>query len=430
MAARHIYSVTAEKRPIDLREDMAALSPPDRALLQAIVMAALRRLPTLDTAISACLDRPLKPGSAKLMAVLRALAAQVLVLEVEPYAAVNLAVEHTRQDTDLRPVNKLVNAVGRRLVKEKDTILQHAPSHDVPVWLAKRWQRAYGPDAFARIAADLRERPPLDISVAPTAPTDLISRLAEHGPVELLPGTIRMANPGAVDALPGYQEGWWWVQDVAASLPARLLLDALGDPRGKQICDACAAPGGKTAQLAAAGAETTALDSSAERMKTLAANMARLNLDVRTEVIDATVYTPPTPFDAVLLDAPCSATGTLRRNPDVGLVRKARDVAAQAAVQRDLLRACATWVKPGGLMVYATCSLEPEEGEQQIAAFLESAPGWAPVVLPAWAQSLNAAQDQAGTQLRTLPGHGPGLKIKGSWTGMDGFFAACLRRTA
>lgn len=238
------------------------------------------------------------------------------------------------------------------------------------------------------------------------------------GGTRLANGTVRRAEGGAVSGLPGFADGAWWVQDAASSLPVRLF----GDVRGKSVLDLCAAPGGKTAQLAAAGAHVTAVDRAAGRMRRLQRNFERLRLDVSVKIADATMWRPDAPFDAVLVDAPCSGTGTIRRHPDIARLKTPRDVRRLADLQRRLLAASVEMVRPGGIIVYSTCSLEPEEGERQIDALLASgAPVERVAIEPGeiggWAEIIDA--DGA---LRSTPAH---LADIG---GIDGFYATRLRR--
>lgn len=396
----------------------------DRALTQALVLTTLRRLPTLDTAINACLDKPLHASAAKTMAILRVMAAQLLVMEMADHAAVTLAVEDAARRKDTRKLKGLVNAVGRRMVREKQTLIEAAPVSDLPAWLENRWRETYGPKRTAKIAKAMQQQPAIDLSLKPDADIRAwLEKLADHDPIGLASQSIRLTKPGSIERLPGYEDGDWWVQDTAATLPVRALLDALPDPSNAHVLDLCAAPGGKTAQLASAGCKVTALDQSASRMKRLATNMARLGLTVETHIGDALAFSPDQRFDAVLLDAPCSATGTLRRNPDIGYLRRDRDIQSMAKVQASLLGKSADFIKPGGILVFATCSLEPEEGEAQITRFLREHKDWSldPVATELGPEGVI----QADGTLRTLPHLS--ADQDGSSQGMDGFFIARLR---
>jgi 16S rRNA (cytosine967-C5)-methyltransferase len=281
-----------------------------------------------------------------------------------------------------------------------------------------RWESHYGPETAVRIAAAHLEAPPLDLSVASEA-ADWAKRLA----AELLPwNSLRLWHKGRVEEIEGYQDGAWWVQDAAAALPALLL----GGVEGMRVADLCAAPGGKTAQLAARGARVTAIDISSNRLRRVEENLARLRLGAEIITADATSFEPQAPFDAVLLDAPCSATGTIRRNPDIPYLKTNADIAALAEVQRRLLRHALNLVKPGGRVVYCTCSLEPEEGEAQIAALLKSSDNAAIDPIDGGEFALPPAALLPDGTLRTLPFHQPGE----GGGGMDGFFAARLVRTS
>ena len=395
----------------------------DRALTHALVMTTLRRLPTVDAAINACLDKPLHKSAARAMTILRVMAAQLLVMDIAGHAAVTLAVEDASRRKDVRKLKNLINAIGRRMVREHETFLATAPPSDLPAWLATRWTRNYGKVAVNSIAQTMREQPAIDLTLKPGSDrAALLDALAEYDPLPLGDHAIRLTKPGSIGRLPGFAEGTWWVQDYAASLPARILLDALPNPQDARVLDLCAAPGGKTAQLVSAGCMVTALDQSSARMKRLSANIERLNLSVDIHIGDALAYNPGKPFDAVLLDAPCSATGTLRRNPDIGYLRRESDILSLAKLQSKLLDQAASMVKPSGVLVFATCSLEPEEGKAQITRFLNDHPGWQLEPVPPQLAPPGAIIPD-GT-LRTLP-H---LTISDTAkSGMDGFFAARLR---
>jgi 16S rRNA (cytosine967-C5)-methyltransferase len=399
--------------------DGPTLDERDRALARAIVTAALRRLGTLRAALDARLPRGLPPKSGLLAEILIVGAAQILLLDVPARAAVDLAVHHAKADRRAFPYAKLVNAVLRRVAEAREAILADTGADDLPSWLLERWRKNYGAATARAIAGALRFEPGVDISVKSDAPG-----WAERLGGLLLPnGSIRLHERLHVPALPGYADGEWWVQDAAASLPARLIA---AQP-GERVLDLCAAPGGKTAQLAAAGAAVTALDRSPERLARLAENMARLRLDVKTVAADARTFSAE-PFDAVLLDAPCSATGTIRRHPDVAWIKKPEEIASLAALQSALLDRAAALVRPGGRLVYSTCSLEPEEGEDQIAAFLARHPDFkrAPAT-PDEAGGITGIVNAQG-DLRTLPHHLPHETPR--LAGLDGFFAARLRRQA
>jgi len=386
------------------------LEPRDRSFVRLLVATTLRRLGQIDAAIDLCLEKPLTPKARAARDVLRLGAAQLLFLATPPHAAVDGSVDLCVRD--LKPYRPLVNAVLRRLARDGEAIraAQDAARLNTPDWLWDSWTSAYGDAARAIAAAHLAEAP-LDISVKGD-PAAWAAALE----ATLLPGgSLRRPAGGAVEVLPGFAAGAWWVQDAAAALPARLL----GDVAGKSVIDLCAAPGGKTAQLAAAGANVTAVDRSPARLGRVRQNLARLGLAAEIVAADALAWRPAALADAVLLDAPCSATGTIRRHPDIPHLKSQADVEKLAVLQSRLLEAAATMLKPGGTLVYCTCSLQTEEGEAQAALALQF--GLEPMPISAGELGLDDDMVRNG-QLRTLPYH---------WAaqgGMDGFFAARFRR--
>jgi 16S rRNA (cytosine967-C5)-methyltransferase len=307
--------------------------------------------------------------------------------------------------------------VLRRVAQNREASLIPSTVLDTPSWLLARWTKTYGRDTARAIAEANGHEPALDLTVKHDA-ADWAERL--HG--RALPtGTVRTLAHGAISLLPGFTEGAWWVQDAAAALPARLF----GDLSGKHVADLCAAPGGKTAQLAFAGARVTAVDRSAARLARLNDNLSRLSLKAEVVVVDALEWQNG-PFDAVLLDAPCSSTGTIRRHPDVPWLKGEADFAVLASLQQRLLDRAVELLKPGGTLVYCVCSLEPEEAEQQIAALIARDPR-------VKRQSISAADVfgcaecvSAEGDLRTLPMQLPDLDPR--WGGLDGFYAARLVR--
>ena len=412
--------VLARNAPLD--ESLAArldvkLAPRDRAFARHLAATALRRLGQIDALIAAYVARPLPRDAHTARNILRLGAAQLVFLETPAHAAVNETVALAGARGAER-YKGLVNAVLRRLAAEGKTraAAQDAPKLDTPEWLWAAWSGAYGAETARRIAEAHLAEPPLDFSVNGD-PAAWAARLES----ELLPtGSLRRRAGGLVSELPGYAEGAWWIQDAAAALPARLL----GDVRGRSVIDLCAAPGGKTAQLAAAGARVTAVEQSAPRLARLRENLARLKLEAECIAGDAAAWRPRAPADAVLLDAPCSATGTIRRHPDLPWRKTAKDIPALAAAQLRLLASAAAMVKSGGRLVYAVCSLQPEEGPAVVARFLEKQDGFtrdpiAPGEIPGADEFLAAD----GT-LRTLPCH---WSARG---GLDGFYVARLRARA
>jgi 16S rRNA (cytosine967-C5)-methyltransferase len=309
--------------------------------------------------------------------------------------------------------------VLRRCAREGKAIVDDVKSQtlDVPPWLLARWVAHYGEATARAMATALSHEPSLDLTVKSDA-GQWAARL--HG--EVLPtGTARTLLHGSVTMLPGFSEGQWWVQDAAAALPARLF----GDIKGKSIADLCAAPGGKTAQLAQAGARVTALDRSPARMARLRDNLARLSLEAETVVADAVEWQGPAEsFDGILVDAPCTSTGTIRRHPDVAWLRQEADIAPLVALQKRLLQKAVALLKPGGTLVYCTCSLEPEEGEAAIAALLASEAGLRRATIAAAEMAGLVEIVTSDGDLRTLPCHLPHSDPR--LAGLDGFYAARL----
>jgi 16S rRNA (cytosine967-C5)-methyltransferase len=386
-----------------------ALEGRDRAFARALVTAGLRRLGGIDTVLSKFLDRPLPDNAEHARALLHLGAAQLLVLGTPAHAAVGETVETANQMREARGFAKLMNAVLRKVSRDGQAILDaQPPGADLPPWLYTRWRATYG-DSAAPMAEALLIEPPLDISVKNDA-ADWAERLL--GAVTPT-GSVRLGQHAPIDSLMGFADGAWWVQDAAAALPAKLL----GDVRGKRVLDLCAAPGGKTLQLAAAGAHVTAVDKSEARLKRLRENLARTKLQAEVVCADALAFKAE-PFDAILLDAPCTSTGTLRRHPDVAWLRRPTDVRALAELQAQLIAATARLLKPGAPLVYAVCSLEPEEGPGVVAEALRN--GWQRAPLT---DEVPAAFITADGDMRTHPGHWPEIG------GLDGFYAARLLRS-
>jgi 16S rRNA (cytosine967-C5)-methyltransferase len=412
--------VLGEGRPLDdaLAEspDLAALEPRDRAFVRVLVATTLRRLGQIDGLVDHCLDRPLKAKQAQVRNLLRLGACQLLFLDTPAHAAVDSTVA-LAQGTALGGYRGLVNAVLRRLAREGKAIRdgQDPATLNTPAWLWHSWRANYGEATARRIALAHLKDPPLDLTVK--AAPDL---WAERLGAERLPTNSLRLPPGAgeVARLEGYGAGAWWVQDAAAALPARLL----GELAGRSVIDLCAAPGGKTAQLAAGGAQVTAVERDGKRLGRLRENLDRLGLVADGICADAATWQPSEPADAVLLDAPCSATGTLRRHPDIALLKRAKDLRSLAALQDRLLTAAVQMVRPGGLLVYATCSLQPEEGPQRIAALLATGAPVEPVPVAAAEVGGLAELITPEGELRTLPCH---LAELG---GLDGFYACRLLR--
>jgi 16S rRNA (cytosine967-C5)-methyltransferase len=414
-----LRAVLAQRRPIDEALDghlaLREMEPRDRAFTRLLLTTMLRRLGQLDALIDGALKAPLPRAAATVRDVLRLGLAQRLFLATPSHAAVDTSVELAGV-TGFAGMKGLVNAVLRRLAEDGPALLtaQDAPRLNTPEWLWSRLEETYGTATATAIAeAHLREAA-LDLSVK--ADPDVWATQLEAR--QLPSGTLRREAGGLVPELPGFAEGAWWVQDAAAALPARLF----GPVAGRRILDLCAAPGGKTAQLVAAGAEVTALDRSGRRLKRVAENLERLGLVADLRTGDAETFADGLPYDAVLLDAPCSATGTIRRHPDVPYLKGPDDVAKLAAAQARLLRHAVEQVRPGGLLVWCTCSLLPEEGETQIDRLLATDDRL--VRLPVTPSEVGGSDEvltPAG-DIRSLPCHWADLG------GLDGFHIARLQR--
>lgn len=395
------------------------LEPRDRAFARQLVATTLRRLGQIDALIAHALTAPLPDRARPVGDVLRLGVAQLAFLGTPSHAAVSTAVDLV-EAIGHRKMKGLINAVLRRLSREAEGLIaaQDAAMLDTPDWLWESWCGAYGESTARAIAAAHLKDPPLDLTPRNRRAA---SEWADQLGGEVLPtGTIRRADAGVVTELPGYTEGAWWVQDAAASLPAQLF----GDVAGKVVIDLCAAPGGKTAQLAAKGARVVAVDRSPSRMTRLMENLARLSLEADCIVADAADWRPAEPVPFVLLDAPCTATGTIRRHPDIPHLKSPDDVLRLVPLQARLLDAAVTMLAPGGTLIYGVCSLEPEEGPRQIEALLSrGAPVRRVPIVAAEIGGLAQCITPDG-DLRTLPCH---LAEQG---GLDGFYAARLVRDA
>ena len=413
-----IGDVLQRKRPLDERfaTRVRALEARDRAFARLLAATTLRRLGQIDDAIDHFLSRPLPGRARRVRDILRLGAAQILFLGTPPHAAVDSTVRLAARSG---PLKGLVNALLRRLAREGPAIVagHDAAAMNTPRWLWKSWTRAYGEPAARAIALAHLGEPPLDLTTK-GEPGEWAAALEAR----ILPsGSLRRKAGGPIEALPGYEAGAWWVQDAAAALPAQLLLGAVRG-RARRVLDLCAAPGGKTAQLAAAGVTVTALDASAPRAERLRANLDRLGLDAELVIADARGYRPREPFPAVLLDAPCSATGTIRRHPDVARLKTAEDVARLGALQDQLLAAAVAALAPGGTLVYAACSLQPEECEARIEALLARKSGLRR--LPVRAEEVGGCPELITGigDVRTLP-----ISLPESG-GLDGFYIARLQK--
>lgn len=397
---------------------LKTLSDRDRALMRRLVATILRRLGTLGHLLSRLLDRGVPTDAPRAQSALLIGAAQILWMDVPDHAAVDLSVRLVQSDRRAAKYAGLVNAVLRRCAREGKSLIDDVKDQalDLPPWLFARWSTHYGEATAKQMAAAIGHEPSLDLTVKSDA-AQWASRL--HG--EILPtGTVRTQLQGSVTMLPGFSEGQWWVQDAAAALPARLF----GDIERKQIADLCAAPGGKTAQLVQSGAEVTALDRSPARVARLRDNLARLKLEAEAVVADAVEWKTDRAFDGILVDAPCTSTGTIRRHPDVAWLRQEADMAPLAALQKRLLQKSVALLKPGGTLIYCTCSLEPEEGERAVAALLASESGLRRVPVEAGEVAGLSEIITADGDLRTLPCHLPHEDPR--LAGLDGFYAARL----
>ncbi len=424
VAAEIIDGVLRRNRALDEQLDgakanpgLAALAERDRALTRALVATVLRRLGTLRYIIGLFAERGTPTQAPRVEAALLIGAAQILLLDVPDYAAVDLSVRVAQADRHAAHYAGLVNALLRRIAREGAERLSGLDQAllDTPEWLMTRWTKTYGETIAHDIAAANGREPALDLTVK-NDPERWAARLGGR----VLPtGSVRAIAQGSITALPGFADGAWWVQDAAAALPVRLF----GAVEGLRVADLCAAPGGKTAQLAAAGARVTAVDRSPARLARLQDNLNRLLLAAELVCADAAEWTAA-PFDAVLIDAPCSSTGTLRRHPDVPWLKHPADIEKLAALQRRLIAHAVTLTKPGGTLVYCTCSLEPEEGEDIVAGVFAATPDLrrmpiAPSEIFGRSEFITGAGD-----LRTLPCHFPDSDSR--LAGIDGFYAARL----
>jgi 16S rRNA (cytosine967-C5)-methyltransferase len=424
LAAQALSAVLNQRRALDQALDpgtlteLRALEDRDRALVHMLVATTLRKLGTLRVLIGQLLERGMPREASRVEIALLLGATQILFLAVPDHAAVDLSVELVNKDLAASRYSGLVNAVLRRIVREgKDRIEKFEPGLDTPAWMMARWVERYGRETALAIAQAHTLEPALDLTVKENA-AGWAEKLNGH----LMPtGSVRIAGAGSVMALQGYDDGAWWVQDATAILPAKLL----GNVKGKSVADLCAAPGGKTAQLIAAGANVVAVDRSKPRLRRLQENLARLQFSCETAEADAAAW-QHAPFDAVLVDAPCTATGTIRRHPDLPWLREPRDLERLAALQSRLLDNAAKLLRPDGTLIYATCSLEPEECERQIDSFLQRHANMRRV--PVRVEEVGGIEDFIGAEgdLRTLPCHLPNQDSRLS--GCDGFYAARLQR--
>ncbi len=393
----------------------------DRSFCRALCSCILRRVGQLDAVIDACLRKPLPPEHRRLRMILRLSAAQSLYFQTPLYAVAGLSAELAQEDKSTRSFRPLVYALARAMTEKGRVIAEATPlEHNLPVWIRKSWSQAYGVEAVREIAGVFAVPPPLDITLKNPLEHDI---WAERLEVQLLPsGTLRRHAIGDVRALAGYDMGSWWVQDAAASLPVQLL-----DPRPREkILDACAAPGGKTLQLAAGGAQVTALDISQQRLNLVHDNLRRTGLSAQLICADARSWMLEKEgglFDAILLDAPCTATGTLRRHPDVVWTKTPQDVENLLKEQSCLLKSATSCLRPGGRLIFSLCSLQPEESLHfidRVASFIPD------LALDSFkdneVEDVDIKVSEEGS-IRTFPFF---WKERG---GMDGFFMVRFRKT-
>lgn len=426
-ASRLLAAVIDRKTSLDGMMDgdhgnpaYTALSEADRALVRAILNTSLRFLPRIEAILNLLLDTPLPDGARALHHSLIIASAQMLYLDVPDHSAVDLAVEQANRDPRNRRFAKVVNAVLRRLGREKQALLDEtADVVCMPGWFFERLQAVYGAEEAQRIADAQMTPAAIDLTVK----TDAAVWAERLNGLVLPTGSVRLGSfSGSVAALDGFEEGAWWVQDAAAALPVRML----GNIADKRAVDLCAAPGGKTAQLLTAGAKVTAVEQSANRLKRLAGNLQRLGFEAELVHSDLVEFKPDTLFDVVLLDAPCSSTGTTRRHPDVLYTKGPQDIAKLASVQEKLLRHAMTLVSPGGSIVFSNCSLDPSEGEEVVTRVLADHADFERVPLQAedW-PGLEATITPLG-EFRTTPAM---LQVPDGFSGgLDGFYACHLRR--
>ncbi len=423
-AALAVMDVTANGRALELAlaetEDYSKLEARDRAFARAIAATVFRRSGQIKAVL-----KPLvrKPPTAPVKAVLQTAVAQIVFMDVSPHAAVSETVDVLKASKSTLGFANFANAVLRRVVEQgRHTAAATPPKANIPGWIRGEWERSYGKIPMTKIAVQLIKDPVLDISVAHDHAGMGRKDMAEAtGGTPIGQQTLRLSSIGDVTALPGFDEGSWWAQDLAAAQPAQILMSQFKDVKDVRVLDMCAAPGGKTLQLASAGMDVTAVDKSSGRLKRLEENLERTKLKatiVRSDALDFDAE----PFQAVLLDAPCSATGTFRRHPDVLHNRNPKSVADLVRLQDKLLPKAAALTAPGGVLIYAVCSLQPDEGMPRIVKFLETSPDFRLIPLSAL-PGLDLPQERfEGGVVRTLPCD---LAKSG---GLDGFFIAALRR--
>jgi len=415
-AMNAISLVLHEKRFLEdaLADSLADIDDPrDRAFAHALAATALRRKGQIEAVLENYIEQKLRVRTGKAPVILLCGVTQLLFMETEPHAAISTSVALAARDEKAQRLKGLINAVLRNISRDREAIMASLPetAANLPKWLNTRLRADYGAETTALMADAHAQQADIDLTIKNDTPDDELLALG----VRLPTGTVRLNNPHpAIPDLPGFGDGNWWVQDAAASLPVLLL----GDINGKTALDMCSAPGGKTLQLCAGGANVTALDASEFRLGKVTENLARTKLEATCIAVDALEFEPEQLYDVILLDAPCSATGTIRRHPDMPYVRGNDDVKLLLALQRKLLRKAAVLLKPGGTLVYAVCSLLADEGPKQISAFLTEHTDFSRNPIVSGESHIPADLISKAGDLRTLPHH-----MIGNVTGMDGFFA-------
>ncbi len=394
-----LCQVIGKKRPLDeafnTHPHLEKLTPKAKAFSRALVTTTMRHKGFIDFLIDGCMDKRPKGKARDMLHIMRLGVAQIYFMHVPPHAVLSEA-QIMAGRVDQFAYKKLINAVLHRIDREKkDYEPAFMARKNIPDWLYNSWMNAYGEEQAQKIAIAHLEEAPLDITVK--YPDEAGIWAKRLGADILDNGSLRLKAGGRIEELDGYDNGSWWVQDAAASQPVKML----GDIKGKTVLDLCAAPGGKTMQLAAAGANVIAVDKSANRLKRVEENLERTKLKAEIITADLMDWQPSEPVDAILLDAPCTATGTLRRHPDGLWSKRPEDIKAMSDIQGTLWHRASKWVKPGGVIVYCTCSLQPEEGELMLKAFLKGHQNF----------------EQQGDSLRIVPGQDG-----------DGFFAVSVMR--
>ncbi len=425
MCALHLLSRVINKRTaldiaLDSSDEFAALPVRDRAFTRMLLTTTIRRLGQIDDLIAFAQDRPDAMKTDVVLNILRLGVTQMFFMDVPDHAAVDTSVR-LAEEKGMPRQKGFVNAILRKLGRDGAARItkQDAARLNTPDWLLKLWIEDYGLTQAAEIAQANMTEAPLDITVKNIADRPYWGNVLQAS--ELSTGTLRRVLGGNIREMEGFDDGKWWIQDAAAALPAQLF----GDVNGEHVIDMCAAPGGKTLQLAAMGATVTAIDRSAKRLKRLEENLERMNLKDRVtiEISDAAAWKAIEQPQRILLDAPCSATGTIRRHPDTGYLKSMQDITSLMSVQERLLNHAADMLGVGGVIVYCTCSLQKTEGEHQIEQFLSSHPNFARI--PITSEEIGKYDEliDDNGDLRILPSH---LAGQG---GLDGFFVARLTRT-